>query len=123
MLHSMPLCCNSSESFGLAEPVIRHCSGASQLFLSCLFQGKVKVRRASISEPSDTEHESQALPFSAGKACSSSSVIQQLSCLQSDECFGMVTTVMLPKFSFYRSGSTASEGDGAHGQLQRSLWC
>lgn len=29
-------------------------------------KGKVKVRRASISEPSDTEHESQALPFSAG---------------------------------------------------------
>ncbi|XP_068804915.1 serine/threonine-protein kinase 11-interacting protein isoform X2 [Struthio camelus] len=29
-------------------------------------KGKVKVRRASISEPSDTEHESQALPLSAG---------------------------------------------------------
>uniref|UniRef100_A0A8C3VKP4 Serine/threonine-protein kinase 11-interacting protein n=1 Tax=Catharus ustulatus TaxID=91951 RepID=A0A8C3VKP4_CATUS len=29
-------------------------------------KGKVKVRRASISEPSDTEHEPQALPFSAG---------------------------------------------------------
>uniref|UniRef100_A0A803YL37 Serine/threonine-protein kinase 11-interacting protein n=1 Tax=Meleagris gallopavo TaxID=9103 RepID=A0A803YL37_MELGA len=56
----------NSEPFGLAEPVIRRCSGASQLFLSCLFQGKVKVRRASISEPSDTEHESQVLPSSAG---------------------------------------------------------
>ncbi|XP_074404720.1 serine/threonine-protein kinase 11-interacting protein [Zonotrichia albicollis] len=29
-------------------------------------KGKVKVRRASISEPSDTEHEPQALPLSAG---------------------------------------------------------
>uniref|UniRef100_A0A8C3CYT5 Serine/threonine-protein kinase 11-interacting protein n=1 Tax=Cairina moschata TaxID=8855 RepID=A0A8C3CYT5_CAIMO len=29
-------------------------------------KGKVKVRRASISEPSDTEHESQTLPLSAG---------------------------------------------------------
>uniref|UniRef100_G1NFC8 Serine/threonine-protein kinase 11-interacting protein n=1 Tax=Meleagris gallopavo TaxID=9103 RepID=G1NFC8_MELGA len=29
-------------------------------------KGKVKVRRASISEPSDTEHESQVLPSSAG---------------------------------------------------------
>uniref|UniRef100_A0A8C4KMQ8 Serine/threonine-protein kinase 11-interacting protein n=1 Tax=Dromaius novaehollandiae TaxID=8790 RepID=A0A8C4KMQ8_DRONO len=29
-------------------------------------KGRVKVRRASISEPSDTEHESQALPLSAG---------------------------------------------------------
>ncbi|XP_021254506.1 serine/threonine-protein kinase 11-interacting protein isoform X2 [Numida meleagris] len=29
-------------------------------------KGKVKVRRASISEPSDTEHESQALPLTAG---------------------------------------------------------
>ncbi|XP_068876948.1 serine/threonine-protein kinase 11-interacting protein isoform X2 [Aphelocoma coerulescens] len=29
-------------------------------------KGKIKVRRASISEPSDTEHEPQALPLSAG---------------------------------------------------------
>ncbi|XP_044293983.1 serine/threonine-protein kinase 11-interacting protein [Varanus komodoensis] len=29
-------------------------------------KGKVKVRRASISEPSDTEHESRTLPLSAG---------------------------------------------------------
>ncbi|NXP25639.1 S11IP protein, partial [Scytalopus superciliaris] len=29
-------------------------------------RGKIKVRRASISEPSDTEHEPQALPLSAG---------------------------------------------------------
>lgn len=64
--------CNSYEPFTLAEPLIRccfGCSGASQLFLSYLFQGKVKVRRASISEPSDTEREPQTLPLSAGEAC------------------------------------------------------
>lgn len=38
-------------------------------FYPVFFQGKVKVRRASISEPSDTEHEPQALPLSAGEAC------------------------------------------------------
>lgn len=38
-------------------------------FYPIFFQGKVKVRRASISEPSDTEHEPQALPLSAGEAC------------------------------------------------------
>lgn len=72
MFHGVLLHCNSYEPFSLAEPLIRccfGCSGASQLFLSCLFQGKVKVRRASISEPSDTEHEPQALPLSAGEAC------------------------------------------------------
>lgn len=73
MFHGVLLHSNSRESFGLSEgAVIRRCVGcsvASQLFLSCLFQGKVKVRRASISEPSDTEHESQTLPLSAGEAC------------------------------------------------------
>lgn len=72
MFHSVPLRGYSYEPFRLAEPLIRCCFGhsdASQLFLSCLFQGKVKVRRASISEPSDTEHEPQPLSLSAGEAC------------------------------------------------------
>lgn len=64
--------CDSYKPFSLAEPLIRccfHCSSSLQHFYPFFFQGKVKVRRASISEPSDTEHEPQALSFSAGEAC------------------------------------------------------
>ncbi|NXS32674.1 S11IP protein, partial [Pomatostomus ruficeps] len=49
-------------------------------------KGKVKVRRASISEPSDTEHEPQALPFSAGLVLEHQKEMKRLASFR--DCFG-----------------------------------
>ncbi|KAJ7405625.1 serine/threonine kinase 11 interacting protein [Pitangus sulphuratus] len=46
--------------------LLEHAHLAPLSTLHCLKKGKIKVRRASISEPSDTDHEPQALPLSAG---------------------------------------------------------
>ncbi|KAJ7405283.1 serine/threonine-protein kinase 11-interacting protein-like protein [Willisornis vidua] len=46
--------------------LLEHAQLAPLSTLHCLKKGKIKVRRASISEPSDTEHEPQTLSLSAG---------------------------------------------------------
>uniref|UniRef100_A0A803T4V1 Serine/threonine-protein kinase 11-interacting protein n=1 Tax=Anolis carolinensis TaxID=28377 RepID=A0A803T4V1_ANOCA len=54
----------SSRAIPCSVSICKSLSGST--YCLSFFQGKIKVRKASISEPSDTEHENRVLPLSAG---------------------------------------------------------
>lgn len=122
MFHGVLLHCNSYEP--LAEPLIR-ChfggSGASNYSYPICSREKSKCAEQAFRSPV-TQNMSPRLYLSLlvrlGFFLSNTAIE-----LPIEECSGAVAVFMLPKFFLCRPGSTASEGDEAFGQLQRSLWC